>query len=485
MYLYNSMTKKKEKFVSREQGKVYMYVCGITAYDLCHIGHARAAVVFDVLVRLLKYLGYEVIFARNFTDIDDKIIKRANEMGLSCELVAQKYIDAFYEDMEKLNILPPTYEPRATEHIKEMQDLIGVLIDKGYAYTTQKGDVYFRVRALSSYGQLSGRDVEELRSGVRVDVMEDKEDPLDFALWKSSKPGEPWWDSPWGKGRPGWHIECSAMSEKYLGLPLDIHGGGQDLIFPHHENERAQTVAAREIEFVNYWVHNGFVQVKGEKMSKSLGNFVTLRDIYERFLPEVLRFFLLTKHYKTPLDFSFENLEEAEKALKKVYETKKSIQDLLAISPTKDIPVSQDIKSELHQFKDKWKKAIQDDLNTAATLGHVFNIIKLANRMTQEKKFRQSKNSVEILKEIYHEIDEIGGILGVFYKEPDKFLDELKRFKARRRDIDIGEIETLIAARQEARKNKDFKRADEIRDTLIKKGVILKDTPNGCVWDLE
>ncbi len=485
MYLYNSMTKKKEKFVSREQGKVYMYVCGITAYDLCHIGHARAAVVFDVLVRLLKYLGYEVIFARNFTDIDDKIIKRANEMGLSCELVAQKYIDAFYEDMEKLNILPPTYEPRATEHIKEMQDLIGVLIDKGYAYTTQKGDVYFRVRALSSYGQLSGRDVEELRSGVRVDVMEDKEDPLDFALWKSSKPGEPWWDSPWGKGRPGWHIECSAMSEKYLGLPLDIHGGGQDLIFPHHENERAQTVAAREIEFVNYWVHNGFVQVKGEKMSKSLGNFVTLRDIYERFLPEVLRFFLLTKHYKTPLDFSFENLEEAEKALKKVYETKKSIQDLLAISPTKDIPVSQDIKSELHQFKDKWKKAIQDDLNTAATLGHVFNIIKLANRMTQEKKFRQSKNSVEILKEIYHEIDEIGGILGVFYKEPDEFLDELKRFKAKRRDIDIGEIETLIAARQEARKNKDFKRADEIRDTLIKKGVILKDTPNGCVWDLE
>ena len=485
MYLYNSMTRKKEKFVPREPGKVYMYVCGITAYDLCHIGHARAAVVFDVLVRFLKYLGYEVIFVRNFTDIDDKIIKKAKETSLSWEEVAEKYIQAFYEDMGKLDILKPSYEPRATEHIKEMQDLIQVLIDKGYAYVTSDGDVYFRVREFDSYGKLSGRDIEELRSGVRIEVEKDKEDPLDFALWKSSKPGEPWWESPWGRGRPGWHIECSAMSEKYLGLPLDIHGGGQDLIFPHHENERAQTVAARDKEFVNYWVHNGFVQVKGEKMSKSLGNFVTLRDIYEKFLPEVLRFFLLTKHYKTPLDFSFENLEEAEKALKKIYEAKKSILDILSLNPSKDIPFPDDILKQVEEFDKKWKSALEDDLNTAAALGHVFNIVKIANRMTQEKKLRQSKNSINVFKKIYNSLNEIGDVLGIFYREPDVFLDELKTFKAKRKNLDIEEIEKLVKLRECARKDKDFKKADEIREQLQKKGVVIKDTPKGCIWDLE
>ncbi len=485
MYLYNSLTRKKEKFVPREQGKVYMYVCGITAYDLCHIGHARAAVVFDVLVRFLRYLGYEVIFARNFTDIDDKIIKRANELGIPWNEVAKRYIEAFYEDMAKLNILKPTFEPRATEHIKEMQELIQVLIDKGYAYVTSDGDVYFRVRAFKSYGKLSGRDIEELKAGARVEVGENKEDPLDFALWKSSKPGEPWWDSPWGRGRPGWHIECSAMSEKYLGLPLDIHGGGQDLLFPHHENERAQTVAARDIEFVSYWVHNGFVQVKGEKMSKSLGNFVTLRAIYEKFLPEVLRFFLLTKHYKTPLDFSYENLEEAEKALKKIYEAKKAIKEVIQSNPTKNTPIPEEIVNEVNEFKEKFKKALEDDLNTAAALGFTFNIVKIANRLTQEKSFKKSKNVTSVLTKILDGLNELGEILGVFSSDPDKFLAELKNKKLERKNINREEIEKLVLERSLARKNKDFKKADEIRDRLFKLGVVVKDTPHGSIWDVE
>lgn len=485
MYLYNSLTRQKEKFVPREDGKVYMYVCGITAYDLCHIGHARAAVVFDVLVRFLQYLGYDVIFARNFTDIDDKIIKRANELDMPWNEVAEKYIQAFYEDMEKLNILKPTYEPKATEHIKEMQDLIQVLIDKGYAYATEKGDVYFRVRAFESYGKLSGRDIEELKAGARVEVGEQKEDPLDFALWKSSKPGEPWWDSPWGKGRPGWHIECSAMSEKYLGLPLDIHGGGQDLIFPHHENERAQTVAARDKEFVTYWVHNGFVQVKGEKMSKSLGNFITLRAIYEKFLPEVLRFFLLTKHYKTPLDFSYENLEEAEKALKKIYEAKRAIKELLDTNPSKNSPIPEEILKEVEEFKEKFKAALEDDLNTAAALGFTFNIVKIANRLTQEKNFKESKNVILVLNKILDGLNELGQILGVFSSDCDEFLEKLKNKKIERKGIDINEIEKLVLARSQARKNKDFKQADEIRDKLLNLGIIVKDTPDGSVWDVE
>ena len=485
MYLYNSMTRKKEKFVPREPGKVYMYVCGITAYDYCHIGHARAAVVFDVLVRFFRYLGYDVVFVRNFTDIDDKIIKRANETNLTCEEVAEKFIKAFYEDMDKLDILRPTYEPRATEHIKEMQDLIKILIDKKHAYVTEDGDVYFRVRSFDSYGKLSGRDIEELRAGARIEVSENKEDPLDFALWKGSKPGEPWWDSPWGKGRPGWHIECSAMSEKYLGLPLDIHGGGQDLIFPHHENERAQTVAARDVEFVNYWVHNGFVQVKGEKMSKSLGNFVTLRDIFDKFLPEVLRFFLLTKHYKTPLDFSFENLEQAEKGLKKIYEAKLAILDMLEKNPSKDTKIPEEIVREVDEFEQKWKGALEDDLNTAETLGYVFNVIKIANRLTQEKGFKKSRNSVYVLKKLYEKLQDVGQVLGVFYKDPKEFLQKLKEHKAKRKNIDISLVEELIKQRIEARKNKDFKKADEIREKLTELGVIVKDTPTGTNWDVE
>ena len=485
MWLYNSFTGKKERFVPREPGKVYMYVCGITAYDLCHIGHARAAVVFDVLYRFLRYQGYDVIFVRNFTDIDDKIINRAREKGLSWQEVAERYIEAFYEDMDKLDILRPTYEPRATEHIKEMQEIISTLIEKGYAYPTPKGDVYFRVRAFKDYGRLSGRDIEELKAGVRVEVEEDKEDPLDFALWKASRPPEPWWESPWGKGRPGWHIECSAMSEKYLGLPLDIHGGGQDLIFPHHENERAQSVAARGVEFVRYWVHNGFVQVNGEKMSKSLGNFVTLRDIYREFLPEVLRFFLLTKHYRTPLDFSFDALRDAEKGLKRIYETRMAITKGLSSSPRANGPGDGKIERRVEEACEKWKASLADDLNTARALGDVFTMVKLANRILQDKGLRRTREGAVLLERLQDAIKEAGEVLGAFWREPQEFLKGLKGFKLKKLGVEVEEIERAIYERQQARREKDFKRADEIRDDLFKKGIVLKDTPDGCIWDVE
>ena len=320
MQLYNTMTRRKENFEPRHAGKVGMYACGITAYDLSHIGHARSAVVFDVLNRYLRHLGYDVTFVRNFTDVDDKIIARANREGKTCTEIAETYIAAFHEDMDRLNVRRADIEPRATEYIGEMQTLIQTLIDGGHAYPVPSGDVYFRVRSFPGYGKLSGRDVDDLRSGARIAIGEEKEDPLDFALWKAAKPGEPFWESPWGKGRPGWHLECPAMSKKNLDLPLDIHGGGQDLIFPHHENEIAQSEASTGKELARFWVHNGFVQINSEKMSKSLNNFKTIRDILEHRQPETLRFFLLGKHYRSPIDFSFEGLDEAERALKRVYE---------------------------------------------------------------------------------------------------------------------------------------------------------------------
>ena len=322
MQLYNTATRRKEDFTPLADNHVRMYVCGITAYDYCHIGHARSAVVFDVLVRQLRHLGMKVTFVRNFTDIDDKIINRANELGENPGHLAERFIQAFYEDMDRLNILRADIEPKATGHIQEMFAVTRELVDKGHAYATPSGDVYFRVRSFAGYGKLSGRSLDDLQAGARVAPGEEKEDPLDFALWKAAKPGEPFWESPWGPGRPGWHLECSAMSDKHLGLPLDIHGGGQDLIFPHHENEIAQSEAAFGKELARFWVHNGFVQVNAEKMSKSLGNFSTIRDILADYLPETLRYFLLTKHYRSPVDFTPENMEEAEKNLRRIYSAK-------------------------------------------------------------------------------------------------------------------------------------------------------------------
>ena len=484
MQLYNSLVRKKEEFKPVVEGKVSMYVCGITAYDLCHIGHARSAVVFDVLVRYLRSVGYDVTFARNFTDVDDKIILRANERGMDSKEVAEKYIQAFYEDMDTLNVLRADLEPKCTEHIPEMIALCEDLIAKGKAYSTPSGDVYFRVREFEEYGKLSGRDVDDMRSGARITPGEEKEDPLDFALWKAAKPEEPYWESPWGKGRPGWHIECSAMSEKHLPLPLDIHGGGQDLIFPHHENEIAQTEAASGKNFANYWVHNGFVQVDAEKMSKSLNNFKTIRDILENYLPETLRYFLLTKHYRSPIDFTFDAMDESEKALKRVYEALAQVRTELDRSKWSETRLPEEISKEYEEHAKAWDNAMADDMNTAGALGHLFGIVRLINRILEDKSQRKGKGAKELFERLLTDMEKWSAVLGVLNQEPVAFLGGLKRCKASRKGIDTARVDALLIERQEARKSKDFARSDAIRDELLELGVELKDTPAGPVWDV-
>jgi len=483
MLIYNTLSRQKKEFVPLENRKVKMYVCGITAYDYCHIGHARSTVVFDVLVRYLRHLGYNVTFVRNFTDIDDKIINRANEENLSAEQVAEKYIAAFYEDMDRLGILRADIEPRATDHIREMISLVQVLEQKGFAYSTLSGDVYFRVRRMDHYGRLSGRNIEELQSGSRVLPGEEKEDPLDFALWKSSKPGEPAWESPWGPGRPGWHLECSAMSEKYLGIPFDIHGGGEDLAFPHHENEMAQSEAAYGREFVRYWVHNGFVRVNAEKMSKSLGNFITIRDILSGFHPQVLRFFLLTKHYRSPLDYSTQYLLETEKAVHRVYSTIFSLEKELSKTKWSKVQDFPQVEEEIQNIQDRWNQAMDDDLNTAEAIGYLFSLTRLANRMVEDKAFRKSESGREIMGRILRVLETWGRVLGVFNHPCGEFLDELKSIRCRRSNIDPEKVESLIQERQAARKKKDFALGDQLRDELAKMGIEVMDTPEGARWD--
>ncbi|EFI35863.1 cysteinyl-tRNA synthetase [Desulfonatronospira thiodismutans ASO3-1] len=483
MLIYNTLHRAKEKFVPLEPGKVRMYVCGITAYDYCHIGHARSCVVFDVLVRYLRYLGYHVSFVRNFTDVDDKIIKRAEEEGLDSDQVAEKYIEAFYLDMDELNVLKADVEPRATRHIEEMIQVTKSLLDKGFAYITSGKDIYFRVRRMPRYGQLSGRNIEELQSGSRIAPDEEKEDPLDFALWKTAKPGEPSWDSPWGAGRPGWHLECTAMSEKYLGIPFDIHGGGQDLAFPHHENEKAQSEAAFDREFVKYWVHNGFVRVDSEKMSKSLGNFITIRDIMKDFHGEVLRFFLLTKHYRSPLDYSDGSLEETEKALKRVYWAKTGLQKELQKEKWSKGQGFPEASQELQDLASKWDQAMQDDLNTAEAVGYVFGLVRLANRMLEDKTFRKSEAGKEIIQQMLGMLEGWGDALGVFQRSGEEFLEQLKLMRCNRLDIDPQTVQEMVLKRQQARKDKDFETADNIREELTAKGIEVMDTPEGPRWD--
>lgn len=484
MQLYNTMTRQKEEFVPRIEGKVSLYACGITAYDYCHIGHARSAVVFDVLVRYLRHVGYDVTFVRNFTDIDDKIINRANERGVESGALAEEFIGAFHEDMDQLNILRADLEPKCTEHIPEMLKLTEELIEKGHAYATPSGDVYFRVRSFEGYGKLSGRDIEELQSGARIAPGEEKEDPLDFALWKAAKPGEPSWESPWGLGRPGWHLECSAMSEKHLSLPLDIHGGGQDLIFPHHENEIAQSEAAIGGEFSRFWVHNGFVNVDNEKMSKSLGNFKTIRDILEEFLPETLRYFLITKHYRSPIGFTVEVMEESEKNLKRVYETIARIRTELEKSKWSKADLPAEITEELDAAEKQWEEAMADDVNTAAALGHAFGAVRLANRVAEDKAMRKSEGARIFFERVLADFEKWSGVLGVFGADPAEFLDKLKTCRAKRKGIDAAQVEALMEKRQEARKAKDFAASDAIRDELAALGVDLQDTPAGPMWDI-
>ena len=467
------MSGKKEDFISQKENHVGMYVCGVTVYDYCHVGHARAAIAFDTLYRYLQYLGNKVCFIRNFTDIDDKIIKRANEEGVNWQEINQKYIEAFHQDMGKLNIASPTEEPKATDHIPEMLDMIQSLVDQEKAYESH-GDVFYSIKSFQDYGCLSGKNIDELQSGARVEVNEVKRDPLDFALWKKSKLGEPSWDSPWGKGRPGWHIECSAMSKKYLGDTFDIHGGGKDLIFPHHENEIAQSCGCTGKQPVRYWVHNGFVNIDKEKMSKSLGNFFTLRDVYKKYHPEVLRLFLISSQYRSPIDFSEKNLEDATKVMTRFYEGLAGINGKMKVLDINSISGLQE-KVKEHALTKSFETAMNDDLNTAVVMAHLNEGLRSLNSTSIDEGFAITA----------HAWINSAKVLGLFASTPEKFKEGLFSIKKENLDLDIEKIEQLITDRNIARKSKNWTEADRCRDELTSIGVIIEDTANGTKWKIK
>ncbi len=463
MKVFNTMTRRKEEFVPVDEKQVRIYACGPTVYNYIHIGNARPLCVFDVLRRYMQYRGYNVKFVQNFTDVDDKIINRANEEGLTFEEVSEKYIKEFWTDAHGLNFKDADVHPKATENIEEIIEIIKTLEEKGYAYAVD-GDVYFRTLKFNGYGKLSHQPIEDLQSGARIAVGEKKEDPLDFALWKGAKEGEPYWDSPWGKGRPGWHIECSAMNRKYLGNTIDIHCGGQDLIFPHHENEIAQSEAANGEPFAKYWMHNGYINVDNVKMSKSLGNFKTVREIADAYGYEVIRYFLISSHYRSPINYSLEIIEQCKSALERLYTCRESLD--FAIKNAKDTDTDGELIKLIDSRKEQFITAMDDDLNTADGLSAIFELVKDINTKILDKVV--SKEVCEHAAEIF---DELCGVLGILYNRKSNDLD--------------SEIEELIKQRQEARANKDWATADRIRDELKEKGIILKDTPQGVTWTKE
>jgi cysteinyl-tRNA synthetase len=470
LHLFNTLTGKRELFEPIEPKTVRMYVCGVTVYDYCHIGHARSALVFEVLRRYLEYSGYSVTFVKNFTDVDDKIIKRANEQGVSCEAITGKYIDAYYEDMGKLGIGRATEEPRATAHIAEIVNLTDTLIKKGLAYSVG-GDVYFQVEKYPAYGRLSKRKLEDLQAGARVDVDERKRHAMDFALWKSSKPGEPSWPSPWGPGRPGWHIECSAMSIRHLGETFDIHGGGMDLIFPHHENEIAQSCGATGKEFARYWVHNGFVQVNQEKMSKSLGNFFTIKEIFEKskwsqdVTGEVLRYFLLSTHYHGPLDFSDQAIDEAKQALEGFYGLFNRLRE-----SDSQAEGDKNLQPAIDTAREGFVKAMDSDLNTPAAIAELQMLRSDVNKLLGTGLSTQGRHQAR------QSFRSLGAVLGLFQLDHWEYG---MRAEAGQYQISGSDIEAKLAERLEAKKNKDFKRADEIRQELKALGITIEDKPDG------
>lgn len=466
MKVYNTLSKKKEDFVPIEEGKVRMYVCGPTVYDLIHIGNARPMIIFDTARRYMEHKGYEVNFVSNFTDVDDKIIKKANEEGEDPSVISERYIAACKKDMEALHVRPATTHPQATREIDGMIEMIQTLIDKGHAYVAQDGTVYFKTRSFPGYGKLSHKNLDDLRSGERsllVSGEEQKEDPLDFVLWKPKKEGEPFWESPWCEGRPGWHIECSVMSKKYLGEEIDIHAGGEDLIFPHHENEIAQSEAANGKPFAKYWMHNGFLNIDHKKMSKSLGNFFTVRDIGEKYDLQVLRFFMLSAHYRSPLNFSAELMEAAKNGLERIVTCVSNLNFLMESAKEGEMSVEeQERKKEAEGFAKKFDEAMDDDFNTADALSAIFELVKFANTCAAEE---SSRAFIQALKD---EIVGLADICGLEVEKKQELLD--------------GEIEALIRERQEARKAKNFARADEIRDDLLGRGIVLEDTREGVKW---
>ncbi|WLD93507.1 cysteine--tRNA ligase [Alkalihalobacillus sp. AL-G] len=459
--IYNTLTRKKESFKPIEEGRVKMYVCGPTVYNYIHIGNARPPIVFDTVRRYLEYRGYDVEFISNFTDVDDKIIKAANELGEDVPTLAERFIAAYHEDVSALNINPADRHPRVTETMEDIIRFIGTLVEKEYAYAAG-GDVYFRTRKFKGYGKLSHQSIDDLRVGARIQVGEHKEDPIDFVLWKSAKPGEIYWESPWGKGRPGWHIECSAMVKKYLGDTIDIHAGGQDLSFPHHENEIAQSEALNEAPMANYWMHNGYININNEKMSKSLGNFILLHDLLEKYDPQAFRFFMLNVHYRHPINFTDELLDSAKVSLERIRTTVGNLTH--RIEHSADLGTNNDSwLNKINQFKDHFILDMDDDFNTSNAIAVLFDLTKEANLYLEEK-----NTTVDVLTEFISVFNEIGNVLGLQLKAAQELLAE--------------DIEKLIEQRNEARKQKDFQRADEIRDHLQEQGIILEDTPQGVRW---
>ena len=463
MRIFNTMTRQKEEFIPNNPDEVKIYACGPTVYNYIHIGNARPLCVFDVLRRYLEYRGYNVKFVQNFTDVDDKIIKRANEEGITFEEVSKKYIEEFWTDANGLNFKKASVHPKATENIDEIINIIKTLEEKGYAYAVD-GDVYFRTLKFKEYGKLSHQPIEDLQSGARIAIGEKKENPLDFALWKAAKEGEPYWDSPWDKGRPGWHIECSAMNKRFLGDTIDIHCGGQDLIFPHHENEIAQSECANGCTFSKYWMHNGYINVDNVKMSKSLGNFKTVREIANVYGYEVIRYFLISSHYRSPINYSLEIIEQCKSALERLYTCRESLD--FALKNAKDIPDDEELIKKLNSHREQFITAMDDDLNTADGVAAVFELVKDINTSILDKEV--SKNVCQTAATVF---DELCDVLGILYNRKNN-------------DVD-SDIETLIEERQQARANKDWATADRIRDELKAKGIILKDTPQGVTWTKE
>ncbi|MDH0449262.1 cysteine--tRNA ligase [Shewanella sp. GD04112] len=453
--IYNSITRQKQEFKPITPGKVGMYVCGVTVYDLCHIGHGRTFVSFDMIVRYLRYAGYEVNFQRNITDIDDKIIKRANENQEDCNTLTDRLIGEMHKDFDALNMIRPDFEPRATLHIAEIIDMVERLLARGHAYVAADGDVLFSVASFPEYGRLSGQNLEQLQAGARVEVDDNKQNPMDFVLWKMSKPGEPTWESPWGPGRPGWHIECSAMNSKHLGLHFDIHGGGSDLQFPHHENEIAQSCCAHDTPYVNYWMHTGMVMVDREKMSKSLGNFFTIRDVLGHYDPETVRYFLLSGHYRSQINYSEENLKQARAALERLYTAIKDVDLTVAPAPAEE-------------FVAKFKAAMDDDFNTPEAYSVLFDMVREINRLKATDMAQASAMAVAM--------KQLADVLGLLHQAPDAF------FKGEGSDDEVAEIEALIVERNRARAEKDWPAADVARNRLNELGVVLEDGPSGTTW---
>ena len=465
--IYNTLAKKKMPFVPLEEGKVKMYVCGPTTYNYIHLGNARPIVVFDTVRRYFTYLGYDVTFVSNFTDVDDKIIKRANEEGQNPVKLAAYYIDAYFEDTKALNVMPADVHPKVSEHIPQIIDFVQGLIDKGYAYALDNGDVYYSVRKFADYGQLSGRDINDLLSGARVEVDEKKKDPLDFALWKSAKPGEPYWESPWGKGRPGWHIECSAMSAQYLGDTFDIHGGGQDLIFPHHENEIAQSCALHDAPMARYWMHNGFITINQEKMSKSKGNFFMLRDILERFDPQVVRFYLLSVQYRSPLDFDDEKIEVAGRGLERLKNASEAVAKAMKLAGAHEDDDAAELRAKAEKAEADFRAAMNDDFNTALAIAAFFELAKDINIYLKKDQF--DAKTLEMAQKV---LTDLANVLGI----------ELEASTGADDDLADKLMDLIIAIRKDARANKDFQTADRIRDGLAEIGVILEDSKAGTTW---